>query len=190
MVWYKDRIERLIPPFRQMPPHSRWNRDLFASFPAPAIANELQRGLVLVGWTYGVWERIDKLLEHREASLASDPLERSAYNGVKLLSQLYACLVYMRGRIFDGVAGQLDPATPESDLWQYFAGPNAEYRLIRNALAHGTFDLRQTDVEFRDELRKWKGCVTYERLQLDCLLMFDFLMSAFESKRGTQGPVA
>ncbi|MBW1974751.1 MAG: hypothetical protein JRI45_04175 [Deltaproteobacteria bacterium] len=179
MTWYKTRISRLIKGKEKDAPYCYWSNDIFAKILPKLIPKDLDRVLSDVAIIIGTWERV---LE--TARLWSDGNTLNAVRRGYVLTMMFFCLQYPRETILDTLIKNLPAKSRERKLCESLMHKDSDYRHIRNSIAHGSFEITEDGkaIIFKD--RKWKGQKLLAEVELDSLIVFDILMSAFEAKLG------
>ena len=185
-AWYKQRIAEGIGAYRHEEPYMHWHDSLFCDVDPEAIRDVVEDRTPTVATVVGTWERVA-----RTAEIWSDLQTRGMVYRARLFSEMYLCLVYPRETVFIQLAERLSSDSAERCICRSLAHVESDYRHMRNALAHGTFALEAsqdfTGIAFAD--RHWSKCVEFERVELDCMLVLDVLMSAFERTLDQRGAV-
>lgn len=176
MTWYKDRISELIAG-KNGEPYSYWRPDLFADSRDVRLPDELGRVLNDVAVTIGTWKRVIGT-----ARLWSDEATLNAVNHGHILTMMFFCLQYPREAILGTLAMGMPVESPERKLCASLMSTDSDYRHIRNSIAHGSFEVTNDGrgINFTD--RSWNKYKPLRDVELDSLIVFDILMSAFGAK--------
>ncbi|MDG4597755.1 MAG: hypothetical protein P9F75_19065 [Candidatus Contendobacter sp.] len=177
MTWYKNRISRLIVGMEGELPYRHWNSDLFANVKEIQVPGNLDRVLTDVAVTIGTWERVVDT-----ARLWSDEKTLNAVNHGYVLTMMFFCLQYPRETILSSLRDSLPINTSEKHLCASLMDTDSDYRHIRNSIAHGCFAITGDGkaIDFSD--RNWRKQKSLAEVELDSLIVFDILMSAYGAK--------
>jgi hypothetical protein len=183
MIWYKERIAVLVSEFAAQAPYSYWSSDLFSSIHPKFVPTSIHRTMSNVAIIMGTWKRVQKTAE-----IWSDRKTLIAVYQGYLVTSMMMCLAYPRETTIAELARNLPCDSPEGKICTFIAEKDSPYRHMRNSIAHGTFELQERSeglcVHFKDH--DWEESRSASQVELDCLLVFDILMSAFETTRPTR----
>lgn len=177
MTWYKHRISQLISSKVGELPYRYWNSGLFANVENIQLPDDLDRVLNDVAVTIGTWERVV-----HTARLWSDEKTLSAVNRGYILTMMFFCLQYPREAILGSLEESLPVESSERNLCVSLVHRDSDYRHIRNSIAHGSFEITNDGREINFTDRNWSKQKPLVEIELDSLIVFDILMSAFEAK--------
>jgi len=177
MTWYKDRISRLICGKEGELPYRHWNSDLFANVENIQVPDDLDRVLNDVAVTIGTWERVV-----HTARLWSDETTLNAVNHGYVLTMMFFCLQYPREAILGSLKESLPVESCERNLCASLMDKDSDYRHIRNSIAHGSFEISNDGKAINYTDRHWSKRKSLAEVELDSLIVFDILMSAFGAK--------
>ena len=161
-------------------PYRWWHQGLFERIPVSLLKEvTTDNHFVLALGIPGAWNLVEHAEEFRD--LPGDM--RNVLSKVNLLSRLYAAFVYPRDTVMDALIKRLPEDSAERRVCTaYFK--EAEYRHIRNALAHGNIDFRDESDEAILTDRDWTECIACRRLLLDSRIIVDVISSIFERVKG------
>lgn len=181
MTWYKERLKTLLAPYKEDVPYCFWNSTLFLNIHPEFIPDQIDRVLNDVAITIGTWERVVKT-----AQLWGDANVLNAVNHGYLLTLMFLCLAYPREAVIMQLARDLPRDTDEGRLCNALADKDGPFRHIRNSIAHGDFHFTDDGRAIKFTDRDWVDTRTLQQVELDSLIVFDVLMSAFETQLRTK----
>jgi len=173
LPWYKLRIKELLEK-----DIDKFNFDKYWDKSLKLVSknlgkNEFENEFNNISISMGVFERV-----RQTTQLWSDERTINAVNLSILFNSLYLCIVYPRQGILKKIKKNFDSMSKEYKIFDFFTGSNSITRHIRNALAHGTFLIKNNSIEFND--RKYKGEYNFLELELIVLILLDLVMSFYE----------
>jgi hypothetical protein len=119
MTWYKKEIINLIQHYKDYPPYSYWNENLFETvnpdmLREPIIDNGIDNEsiidetMMMISATMGTWERVIKTVQLWSDNQAIDNQAINAVNLAYILSAMYLCLLYPRQNALEYMAKKLE----------------------------------------------------------------------------------
>lgn len=177
MTWYKKRISQLIYSKKNEVPYRYWSGDLFANSEELNIPDKLDQVLNNVAVVIGSWERVVST-----ARIWSDEKTLNFVNHGYILTMMFFCLQYPREAILLSLKESLPDGSGERELCASLVDMDGDYRHIRNSIAHSSFEVTNDgkSIDFTD--RNWIKRKSLAEVELDSLIIFDVLMSAFAAK--------